>query len=94
MTSSFFVAGEAACNRPSLALEKLLATIARTLPWPLSVRASIPQYRINDVALVSGRDFAAEKFPNAGEMLFRGHARDDGVAAGREFVEDGNVESP
>src|SRR5437773_12461122 len=37
-------------------------------------------------------DFAAEKFPDAGEMLYGGHARGDGRAAGRELVEDGNVE--
>src|SRR5260370_9041293 len=37
-------------------------------------------------------DFAAERFPDAGEMLLGGHARDDGGAAGREFVKNGNVE--
>ena len=47
---------------------------------------------INDVGLVAGGDFAAERFPDAGEMLLGGHARDDGGAAGRELVENGNVE--
>src|SRR5207249_9345653 len=48
--------------------------------------------RINNVALVSGGDFAAEKFPNAGEMLLGSHARGDGGAAGGQLVENGNVE--
>src|SRR5712671_2620398 len=41
---------------------------------------------------MAGGDFAAEKFPDAGEMLLGGHARGDGRAAGREFVENGDVE--
>src|SRR5229473_3939045 len=48
--------------------------------------------RINDVALMSGGDFAAEKFPDAGEMLLGGHARGDGGASGRQLIENGNVE--
>ncbi len=47
---------------------------------------------IDDVGLVPGGDLAAEKFPDAGEMLLGGHARGDGSAARREFIENGNVE--
>src|SRR6266404_3291019 len=39
-----------------------------------------------------GGDFTAERFPDAGEMLLRGHARGDGSAARRKLVENGNVE--
>src|SRR5579859_4797200 len=41
---------------------------------------------------MAGSDFAAEKFPDAGKMRLGGEARLDGRAAGREFVEDGDVE--
>ena len=41
---------------------------------------------------MAGLDFAAQKFPDAGEMRLRGHASLDGSAAGRKFVEDGNFE--
>src|SRR5258708_1419066 len=41
---------------------------------------------------MSGGDFAAQRFPDAGEMLLGGHARDDGRAAGRKLIENGNVE--
>src|SRR5882762_718414 len=41
---------------------------------------------------MAGGDLAAERFPHAGEMLLGSHARDDGRAAGREFIENGNVE--
>src|SRR5882724_1732896 len=37
-------------------------------------------------------DLAAERFPDAGEMLLGSHARDDGRAAGGQFVKNGNVE--
>src|SRR5260370_10948964 len=36
-------------------------------------------------------DFAAERFPDAGEMMLGGHAGDDGGAAGRELVKNGKV---
>ena len=48
--------------------------------------------RINDVGLVAGVDFAADTVPHAGEMLLVGEMSFDGGAAGREFVEDGDVE--
>src|SRR5713226_1019565 len=41
---------------------------------------------------MTGGDFAAERLPNTGEMRLGGHARDDRRAAGRELVENGNVE--
>src|SRR6267142_1218841 len=41
---------------------------------------------------MSGGDFSAEKFPNAGEMQLGGHARGDGRAARGQLVENGNVE--
>src|SRR5258707_4798876 len=41
---------------------------------------------------MAGGDLAAERFPDAGEMLLGGHARDDGRAAGGQFIENGNVE--
>src|SRR5438105_13761532 len=40
---------------------------------------------------MAGGDFAAEKFPDAREMLRGDHARNDGSAARRKLVEDGNV---
>ncbi len=48
--------------------------------------------RINDVALAPRGDFAPERFPNAGKMLLGGHARDDRGAAGRQFIQHGNVQ--
>ncbi len=48
--------------------------------------------RIDDVGLMAGGDFLAEKFPDAGEMRLGGEARLDGRAAGRKLVEDGDVE--
>ena len=49
-------------------------------------------HRIDDVGLMAGGDFAAQKFPDAGEVRLGGEARLDGRAAGRKFVEDGDVE--
>jgi len=49
-------------------------------------------HRIDDVGLMAGGDFFAEKFPDAGEMRLGGEARLDGRAAGRKFVEDGDFE--
>src|SRR5437660_4535099 len=46
---------------------------------------------MNDVGWLSGGNFAAERFPDAREMLLRGHARDDGGAARRKLIENGNV---
>src|SRR5207244_1002430 len=40
----------------------------------------------------AGGDFAADKFPDTGEMLRGRHARDDGRAAGRKLIENGNVQ--
>ena len=47
--------------------------------------------RIDDVALAAGGDFAAERFPHAGEMRFGGHVGFDGSSARGKFVENGNV---
>src|ERR1700682_1714074 len=47
---------------------------------------------INDVGLVAGFDFAADAAPDTGEMRLGGEVRFDGRAAGRKFVEDGDVE--
>src|SRR5882724_9708676 len=41
---------------------------------------------------MAGGDLAAERFPDAGEMLLGSHARDDWRAAGGQFIENGNVE--
>jgi len=48
--------------------------------------------RINDIGLMAGGDFLAEKFPDSGKMRLGSEARLDGRAAGRKLVEDGNVE--
>ena len=49
-------------------------------------------HRIDDVGLMPGGNFAAQKFPDAGEMRLRGHARGDRRAARRQLVENGNVQ--
>src|SRR5208337_5586762 len=41
---------------------------------------------------MAGGDFAAKKFPDAGQMLLCGGASFDGGAAGRKFIKDGDVE--
>jgi len=41
---------------------------------------------------MSGGDFSAERFPNAGEMHLGGHARGDGRAAGGSSSRTENVE--
>src|SRR5580658_4122712 len=41
---------------------------------------------------MAGGNFLAKKFPDAGKMRLGGEARLNGCAAGREFVEDGDVE--
>src|SRR5438034_65036 len=89
----FFVAGEAAVQQAELELGKDLAREALVLfhgGFQLELR--LLDDGINDVGLMAGGDFAAEKFPDAGEMLLSGHARDDGSAAGRKLIENGNVE--
>src|SRR5258708_5110712 len=89
----FFVAGEAAVQEAKLELGKNFARQALVFfhgGFQLELRFF--DDGINDVALVAGCDFAAERFPNAGEMLFGGHARDDGRAPWRELIENGNVE--
>src|SRR6267378_366468 len=89
----FFVAGEAAVQEAELELGKNFARQAlKFFHGGFQLELRFLDDRINDVTLVACGDFAAEKFPNAGEMLLRGHARDDGRAAGREFIENGNVE--
>src|SRR6266700_3155176 len=89
----FFVAGEAAVEEAELELRKNFAREALVLfHGGFQLELGFFDDGINDVALVAGGDFAAEKFPNAGEMLLGGHARDDGRAARRQLIEDGNVE--
>ncbi len=48
--------------------------------------------RINDVALMPCRHFSPEKFPYSNEMLLAGCTRFDGSAAGRQFIEHGDVQ--
>src|SRR2546430_863885 len=84
---------EAAVQQAELELGKDLAREALVLfhgGFQLELR--LLDDGINDVGLMAGGDFAAEKFPDAGEMLLSGHARDDGSAAGRKLIENGNVE--
>ncbi len=47
---------------------------------------------INDIALVAGFHFPAEKFPHTGKMFFRSGARFDGSAAWRQFIEHRNFQ--
>src|SRR5713226_3825234 len=88
-----FVAGEAAVQEAELELGKNFAREALVLfhgGFQLELR--FLDDGIDDVGLVAGGDFAAERFPDAGEMLLGGHARDDGRASGGKLVENGNVE--
>src|SRR5438445_3385169 len=74
----FFVAGEAAMQEAELELGKNLAREALVLfhgGFQLELRFF--DDGIDDVALMSRSDFAAEKFPDAGKMLLGGHARGD-----------------
>src|SRR5262249_5108575 len=48
--------------------------------------------RIDDIALAAGGNFAAQRFPHAGQMRSGGHVGFDGCAAGGELVENRNVE--
>src|SRR6266852_2948554 len=89
----FFVAGEAAVQEAELELGKNFAREALVFfhgGFQLELR--FLDDGIDDVALVAGGDFAAEEFPDAGEMRLAGRARDDGRAAGGKLIEDGNVE--
>src|SRR5882762_3744605 len=89
----FFVAGEAAVQEAELELWKNFSRQSlEFFNGSFQLELRFFDDRINDVALVTGGDFAAERLPNAGEMLLGGHARDDGRASGREFIENGNVE--
>src|SRR6267378_4495977 len=89
----FFVAGEAAVQETELELGKDFAREALVfVDGSFELELRFLDDGIDDVGLMAGGDFAAEKFPKAGEMLLGGHARDDGGAAGRELVENGNVE--
>src|SRR5712692_201986 len=89
----FFVAGQAAVQEAELELGKNFAREALVFfhsGFQLELR--FLDDGINDVALVADGDFAAEKFPDAGEMRLGSHARGDGGAAGRELIENGNVQ--
>src|SRR5713226_5246050 len=89
----FFIAGEAAVQEAELELGKNFAREALVFfHGSFQLELGFFDDRINDVALVAGGDFAAEKFPDAGEMRLAGHARGDGSAAGRQLVENGNVQ--
>src|SRR5882762_9986290 len=89
----FFVAGEAAVQETELELGKDFAREALVfVDGSFELELRFLDDGIDDVGLMAGGDFAAEKFPNAGEMLLGGHPRNDGGAAGRELVENGNVE--
>ena len=89
----FFVAGEAAVQETDLELWKNVAREALVfLHGGFQLELRFLDDGIDDVTLVSGSDFTAEGFPDAGEMLLGGQARGDRSAAGRELVENGNVE--
>src|SRR6266478_2574389 len=89
----FFVAGEAAVQETELELGKNFAREAVVFfHGGFQLELGFFDDGIDDVGLVAGGDFAAQRFPNAGKMLLSGHARDDGSAAGRELIENGNVE--
>src|SRR5713101_353037 len=89
----FFVAGEAAVQEAELELGKNFAREAFVfVDGGFQLELRFLDDGIDDVGLMASGNFAAERFPNAGEMLLGSHARDDGGAAGRELVEDGNVE--
>src|SRR5258708_6502622 len=89
----FFVAGEAAVEKAELELGKNFAREALVfVDGGFELELRFLDDGIDDVGLMSGGNFAAERFPNAGEMLLGGHARGDGSAAGRKLVENGNVE--
>jgi len=92
MTSSFSSLERRPCRRPSFSFGKISREALVLFHGGLQLELRFFDHRINDVGLVAGGDFAAEKFPDAGEMLLGGHARDDGRAAGRKLVENGNVE--
>ena len=47
---------------------------------------------IDDIGLMAGGDFATHRFPDAGKVRLGGHARDDGSAARRQLVDDGDIE--
>ena len=89
----FFFAGEAAVEKAEFQrgedfLGEALVFVHRGFQFELRFFDD----RINDVGLMAGGNFAAKKFPDAGEMRLGGEARLDGRAAGRKFVEDGDVE--
>src|SRR5216684_5428678 len=89
----FFVAGEAAVQEAEFELGKNFAREAFVfVDGGFQLELRFLDDGIDDVGLMASGNFAAERFPNAGEMLLGSHARDDGGAAGRELVEDGNVE--
>ena len=89
----FFFAPEAAVEEADFQLRKNvfgepLVLVHRGFEFELRFF----DHRIDDVGLMAGGDFFAEKFPDAGEMRLGGEARLDGRAAGRKLVKDGDVE--
>ena len=89
----FFFAGEAAVQQADLELrEHFLGEAFEFLHRGFEFELRFFDHRIDDVGLMAGGDFATDNFPYAGEMRLAGEMRFDGRAAGREFVEDGDVE--
>ena len=89
----FFFAGEAAVEEPEFQFRKdIFREPLELVDGSFQLELRFFDDGIDDVGLMAGGDFAAEKFPDAWEMRLGGEARLDGSAAGGKFVEDGNVE--
>src|ERR1700676_611900 len=89
----FFFAGKPAVKKAELEIgENLSRETLKFVDGGFELQFRFFDDRIHDVALMAGGDFAPERFPDAGEMRLGGGASDNGSAAGRKLVENGDVE--
>ncbi len=89
----FFFAGEAAVEEAEFQFrENFFGEALEFVDGGFQFELRFFDDRIDDVGLMAGGNFAAEKFPDAGKMRLGGEARLDGRAAGGQLVEDGDIE--
>jgi hypothetical protein len=89
----FFLAGEASVEKTEAELWKnFLGETLVLIDGGFQFEFRFFDDGIDDVGLTTGLDRTAKRFPDAREVGLGTHARSDGRAAGREFVEHGDIE--
>src|ERR1700723_558806 len=89
----FFIAGEAAMQQAEFQLRENIpgeSFIFGSRGFEFHLR--FLDNRIKDVSLASGGNFAANRFPRGGQLRFIEPARGDRRAAGRHFIDHGDIE--